>query len=476
MKFHKRGFTSLLLFFGFLALIASGIALYGSPKGRVAHWTNWTICGLDKERWESIHVNLSILILIVSGFHLFFNWNRFWGYVKKKSVWAMNLKGELAASALLAMLLVLGAALMVPPFSSVMDLRSDIQTYWENNSPRAPAPHAEEFRLFRLAKIIGLPVEKVIAALREEGFEVEDGSATVRQVADQAGMAPSDVFAAITKHYKVLNRGGGGGGGRGECQRRRGARALPTPSERSAIADDPDATAQQPETQGKAPWIVLSEDLGAFQEPTEPWRIVGGAHLDAEDDQRLAAEPGDGALINSGLDDASPNLVTKQKWGDVEVALDFMIPRDSNSGVKLHGIYEIQIRDTYKLAKPSGNDCGGIYPKTDDKQGYSLIDAGVPPRVNAALAPGRWQTLYIVFRAPRFDAAGKKTANARFEKVTLNGRVIHENAETPHPTGWTWQDASLEHPTGPLLLQGDHGQVIFRNVRIRPLTKPDAGE
>ena len=216
MKFHKKGFTSLLLFFGFLALIVSGAVLFSSPKGRVAHWTNWTMLGLDKDCWGSIHVNISVLILVASGFHLYFNWKRFWGYVKKNSRWALNLKMELAATASIAALIVLGAVLVVPPFSSIMELNSDIQAYWERTSPRAPAPHAEDFRLTRLAKTIGLPVEKIVAVLRQEGFDVKDRSMTVRQIAESRGVAPSDVYEAITKHFKELRKCGGK---RGECQR-----------------------------------------------------------------------------------------------------------------------------------------------------------------------------------------------------------------------------------------------------------------
>jgi len=171
--------------------------------------------GLDKERWESVHVNIAIVALIASGLHLYFNWTRFWGYIKERSRWAVNLKKELAVTALLAALVVFGAAMVVPPCSSVMDANANIQDYWERTSPRAPAPHAEEFRLARLAKTIGLSVEEIVAALRQEGFEVKDGAVTVREIAESRNVAPCDVFAAITKHYKKLAECGGK---KGRCQ------------------------------------------------------------------------------------------------------------------------------------------------------------------------------------------------------------------------------------------------------------------
>jgi hypothetical protein len=161
--------------------------------------------------------------------------------------------------------------------------------------------------------------------------------------------------------------------------------------------------------------------------------------------------------------------VTRAKYGDQEVHLEFLISKGSNSGVKFHGLYEIQIYDSYgKTKKLTGADCGGVYPRAEQKPIYHHIDEGIPPSKNACRAPGEWQTLDAIFLAPRFDAAGKKTASARLVKVVLNGTQIHDDVELKTPTGANW--TKKEMATGPLLLQGDHGPVAFRNVRVRPYT------
>jgi len=87
--------------------------------------------------------------------------------------------------------------------------------------------------------------------------------------------------------------------------------------------------------------------------------------------------------------------------------------------------------------------------------------------VNACKKPGEWQSLMIDFRAPRFDEAGKKTANAKFVKVTLNGQVVQDNVEIAHGTNVSRN--AKEHPTGPIYLQGDHGSVAFRNLKVTTL-------
>ena len=216
-------------------------------------------------------------------------------------------------------------------------------------------------------------------------------------------------------------------------------------------------------------WTDLSSNAKAregWQKLTDDWAVAGNAALDPANPKKLVAEPGDSVLVNTPKGKA-PDLISKQKFADAEVHVDFMIPKGSNSGVKLMGLYEIQIFDSHGKKDLTGADCGGIYPRAEEQPKYHHIDKGTPPRGNAAKAPGEWQTLDIVFRAPRFDAEGKKTASARFVKVVLNGEVIHEDVEVEYPTGSAWR-LKKEAPTGPLLLQGDHGSVAFRNVRIRP--------
>jgi 3-keto-disaccharide hydrolase len=107
------------------------------------------------------------------------------------------------------------------------------------------------------------------------------------------------------------------------------------------------------------------------------------------------------------------------------------------------------------------------YPRAEEQPSYHRIDQGVPPRVNAAKPAREWQSLEIEFIAPRFDATGKKTSNAKFARVVLNRKLIHENVEVSAPTGAAWRLVS-EVPRGPLLLQGDHGPVAFRNIQVRP--------
>jgi hypothetical protein len=213
-------------------------------------------------------------------------------------------------------------------------------------------------------------------------------------------------------------------------------------------------------------WIDLT-DLDSWRKPFGNWLLADSVGVDADNPRLLSAKPGKTILVN-GPKGRERDLLSKQDYGDLEVHVEFLVAKGSNSGVKLQGLYEIQIQDSWGVKQPKGSDCGGIYPRAELKPKYHYLDKGVPPRSNACKKPGEWQTLDIVFQAPRFDAAGMKTASARFVQVVLNGEIIHENVEARTPTGHAW--TKKEVARGPLLLQGDHGPVAFKNVRVRPYT------
>jgi hypothetical protein len=212
---------------------------------------------------------------------------------------------------------------------------------------------------------------------------------------------------------------------------------------------------------------LLPGNLAAWKDPHGDWTEVADVEIDPKNPKKLVAKEGKGAWYN-GPKGRTANLFSKQKFADVEVHLEFNIPKGSNSGIKFHGHYEIQILDSFGKKKLSGDDCGGIYPRAEVRAGkYTHIDEGVAPKVNACKAPGEWQTLDVVFVAPRFDKEGKKIKNAMIAKAVLNGQVIHESQELKTPTGDRWKNAEMFE--GPLMLQADHGPVAFRNMKVREL-------
>lgn len=210
-------------------------------------------------------------------------------------------------------------------------------------------------------------------------------------------------------------------------------------------------------------WVTLfnRRSLAAFD--AAGWRLAA-VHQDPADPTRFAEHPlvddWDGLLVNGP---GAGHAVSRFDHGDCEAQIEFCVPQGSNSGVYFMGRYELQILDSFGKPEVGYGDCGGIYEGRDGTPGF----AGSAPQVNASNAPGEWQRFDVRFRAPRFDAAGRKVANAKFEWVKLNGRVIQQDVEVPNPTRSALGDDEV--PFGPLLLQGDHGPVAFKKVRLRPL-------
>ncbi len=205
------------------------------------------------------------------------------------------------------------------------------------------------------------------------------------------------------------------------------------------------------------------DSMSAFMASGANWRLASAVESNRTQRWSLSATDGRGILVNRPVDGALDNLFTKMLHGDLELELEFMLPKGSNSGIYLQGRYEVQLLDSWGKPNPSFSDAGGIYQRWDEIAGYGY--EGHPPRVNASRAPGLWQSLHVVFRSPRFDASGRKVRHARFELVTLNGAVLHQYVEVTGPTRAAAFDNEIA--LGPLMIQGDHGPVAIRNIRYK---------
>jgi hypothetical protein len=156
------------------------------------------------------------------------------------------------------------------------------------------------------------------------------------------------------------------------------------------------------------------------------WHAIGGSEW----------EIAGGVLHNRK---SGGNLVTDRTFDDFTLHAEFRYPKGSNSGIYLRGRYEVQIIDLDEDPTAVGG-LGAVY-------GF------LAPNQAAGRRAGEWQTVDV-------------TLVGRIVTVALNGQRIICEAEIPGVTGGALD--SREAEPGPLLLQGDHGPVDFRNLIVTP--------
>ena len=225
------------------------------------------------------------------------------------------------------------------------------------------------------------------------------------------------------------------------------------------------------------PMIDLDlQSLSSFSTEGDNWHVAGAVRSHFDKEWHLDTEEGNGILFNEVTDKGIRNaagdgahLFTQFEHGDIELEVEFLVPKGSNSGLYFMSRYELQIRDSQNDGELGYDDCGGIYAQWKEPDNYEDIIGGRAPNVDAAKAPGLWQKFKVLFRAPRFDKTGRKTNNALFEYVYLNDFLIHDSVEVSSPT--IEAIATDEVATAPLMIQGDHGPMAFRNIRFKIYTE-----
>ncbi len=178
----------------------------------------------------------------------------------------------------------------------------------------------------------------------------------------------------------------------------------------------------------------------------------------------------DGTLVSTRDKRRSNHLVSTVHFRDADIHVEFQLPEQGsgNSGIYIHGNYELQIFNSHGKTKLTQNEMGAIY-------GFA------PPLVNASRKPGEWQVYDIRYRAPRRDATG---AIVEEGSVTawLNGEKVQDNTTFgeprskyhPYRYGTTpylqaiWA-SQKQTSVGPVFLQDHDSSVRFRNIWIRPL-------
>ena len=212
------------------------------------------------------------------------------------------------------------------------------------------------------------------------------------------------------------------------------------------------------------PRVVTPSTSGSA--PSDAIILFDGSNLDQWQSSKENGGPAEWTLVEGNAMQVKPgtgDLMTRQKFGDIQLHLEFKTPAKvesegqgrGNSGVFFQGRYEVQILDSYKNRTYSNGQAAAVY-----KQHL--------PLVNACKPPGEWQTYDIIFKAPIFNKDGIKTSPGYFT-VLHNGVLVQNHVEIYGTVEYIGLPNNPPHGNDFLKLQ-DHGNdVQFRNIWVREL-------
>jgi hypothetical protein len=212
------------------------------------------------------------------------------------------------------------------------------------------------------------------------------------------------------------------------------------------------------------------------------WVVCDGVRLDTSNPARLlpAGKGGSaGSVLLDGDDGRGSDLLTVEDFEDYELHIEFTVPKGSNSGVYNRGLFEIQVFDSFGVPKLGFHDCGALYERAF-------------PKENLSKPPGEWQSFDIALVGKKlslswngkpvyrdYDIRYGETDKAGFERLNQENAAkppelrVRLEAKDGRYVGYFGEGgtrAGLPGPDrpGPILLQGDHGPVAYRNILIRP--------
>lgn len=140
-RFSFRGLITYLVVLSFLVMLISGIVNFLAPSGRISRQVGWTLAGLDRTGWQTLHLSFAVVFAAAGLVHLAFNWKGLLHYLRNRANHHLTLKWEAVLALVVTLWLIASAVLALPPVSTLHDFSAHFcRTFWADVPPVQGAP------------------------------------------------------------------------------------------------------------------------------------------------------------------------------------------------------------------------------------------------------------------------------------------------------------------------------------------------
>jgi len=188
----------------FIGMLITSIVLYIVPQGRIAYWADWRLFGLTKEQWGDVHINMGLLLLLSICLHIYYNWKPILSYLKDRSKHIKVFTKEFNIALIIGILFVGGSLLMIPPFSWVLGISSQIKDAAAVKYGEPPYGHAELSSVKTFSKKMGFDLNSGLAHLKKSGIRFENAEQSLTEIARANALSPQEVYLILKSHTKTV--------------------------------------------------------------------------------------------------------------------------------------------------------------------------------------------------------------------------------------------------------------------------------
>jgi hypothetical protein len=202
--FRIRRLVTAVLALSFFAAAVSGIVLFLRPEGSLARWTGWMIFGLDKRRWEAVHIVLVLVVLMASVAHVWLNWRPLVSSAlglasgRPATGWRLGVAPEFGVAVGIVLFALSAAILPWQPATALLGIRSLVKDGRLAARVLPPVADADRLTFREVCRVLSIDERRGIANARAGGLDIQDPSQKIAAIAERHHVTPEAVYLALS--------------------------------------------------------------------------------------------------------------------------------------------------------------------------------------------------------------------------------------------------------------------------------------